>query len=387
MTANHPGNGVTDAGSAAVPRVVVFLLVAFVLLVIVVVAPPMAEQLLLGWLYFPFRVAPKVTADWPTVALGAVSMGLFITGLHRTLKWCLDPPTPEAETRRRWSLRSTLILSIALWVLFGAGTAMVAATHQAVWLISGRVKGEQAENPPRVLGLVSGLNEQAQRMRFEWTQKNLGSGIFSAETAHTVLPPGGTMTSDGRLLHGWASYIAPYLMLDPSGIDYAVPWNESPNDRLFQCAVPEFLNPAIPEVFNEEGYGFSHVSGNVHVMPIMMLPDQMPARAAHFEEFARWHQSTGRPLALRDVTDGTAHTILLGEIATHFKPWGHPANVRDPALGVNRSPDGFGSRSTTGETLFLMCDGAVRSLSPEIDPAVMRALATPSANDAASVDF
>ena len=33
---------------------------------------------------------------------------------------------------------------------------------------------------------------------------------------------------------------------------------------------------------------------------------------------------------------------MAGEVAGDFKPWGDPTNWRDPALGINRSPEGFG---------------------------------------------
>ena len=387
MMAEQPQDDATESSGGAVPPVVVVLLVALVTLVTVAVAPPVVEQLLLGWFYFPFRVLPRLTVEWPTVVLGLLSMGLFIAGMHRTLQWFVRPRAEDAPPRPRWSLRSTVIVATGLWVLFGAGTAMVAATHQAVWLLSGRPERVKSADAPRVLGVVSALKEEGQRQQFGSSQRTLAMGIFGANDVYGLLPPGGTMTSDGRLMHGWVSYIAPYLNLNSSEIDYSIPWNQPPNDRLFQCAVPEFLNPAIPEVFDPQGYGLSHVAANVHVMPIVMLPDETAGGSNHFKEFARLRETTGRPLALDDITDGAGHTILLGEVATRFKPWAHPANVRDPALGVNRSSDGFGSRSTGGEALFLMCDGSVRNLSAETDPSVMRALATPAANDDVPVDF
>jgi hypothetical protein len=153
--------------------------------------------------------------------------------------------------------------------------------------------------------------------------------------------------------------------------------------------VPLFLNPSIPEVFDDEGYGLSHVAGNVHVLPVVTLADVSSGGIPGEQLFVSEQnsQSPGHRLALDEIADGTAHTILIGEVAERFKPWGHPANVRDPGLGINRSPDGFGSRSTTGETLFLMCDGSVRGLSADADPSVMRALATPAARDPLPDDF
>jgi hypothetical protein len=387
MMADLPDNPTANSASGQVPCGLIVLIGALVGLVAMVVGPPMVEQLLLGWFYFPLRMLPRVTVDWPTVVLGLGSMGAFIVGLHRTVQWLLRRTATNACHSRSWSLRSTLIVAVGFWVLFGAGTAMVAATHQAVWLVSGRPA--DATNAPRVAGFVSLFREQVDRVQFKNSQHQFGLAYHNAYDAFGTLPAGGTMTRDGRLLHGWAISLGPYHGLNNMQIDFAVPWNQPPNDRLYRCAVPVFLNPSVPEVFDADGYGLSHVAGNVHVLPIVTVADPSSGRSPGDQLFVAEpiSRDQGRRFALDDITDGTAHTILIGEVATRFKPWGHPANMRDPALGISRSPDGFGSRAIGGDTLFLMCDGSVRSLSAEIDPSVIRALGTPAANDAAPVDF
>ena len=44
------------------------------------------EQLLLGWIYFPIRVLPRMVIDWPTAILGLVSSIAFVAGLHFTIR-------------------------------------------------------------------------------------------------------------------------------------------------------------------------------------------------------------------------------------------------------------------------------------------------------------
>ena len=58
-----------------------------------------------------------------------------------------------------------------------------------------------------------------------------------------------------------------------------------------------------------------------------------------------------------------------------FKPWGHPANWRDPAKGLNQSPEGFGGPFPGGANI-LFADGSVRFIKNTINPTVFRALAT-----------
>jgi hypothetical protein len=65
---------------------------------------------------------------------------------------------------------------------------------------------------------------------------------------------------------------------------------------------------------------------------------------------------------LRRVGQADAiNRILAGEVAEGFKPWRDPTNPRDPGLGVNKDPGGFGGPSGA-DANFLFMDRSVRYL-------------------------
>jgi len=349
--------------------------------------PSGVEHLLLGWIYFPLRVAPRMTADWPTVAVGLICTVAFCTGLHRTLRWLAGHDARQVTAAAPGiGLRTTLALAIVIFLLFASGTAMVGATHQVVWVISGRTapSARRTAAPP-VHGLITDVRTAARRSQQRNNLKQIGLSVHNFHDSYGALPPGGTIDDHGRLMHGWAIYLANYAMYSSAGVDFSRPWNEPPNDSIFRCALPEFINPAIAEVFDKDGYGLSHVAGNFRVLPIARI-SATEHSSARFDAVlaARSRDDAGHrnlPLQMTDIRDGLSNTVLIGEAAGNHRPWGHPANVRDPALGVGRTPEGFGGPPGAGGAQFLMLDGSVRFISDQVDANVLRALATPAGGD------
>ena len=84
--------------------------------------------------------------------------------------------------------------------------------------------------------------------------------------------------------------------------------------------------------------------------------------------------------ATENIADGTSNTILAGEAAGNFKPWGNPENRRDPSNGIQAGPDSYGSPGSPG-AVFLFCDGSVRYLSKAVNPDVLKAFATPAGGE------
>jgi hypothetical protein len=136
-----------------------------------------------------------------------------------------------------------------------------------------------------------------------------------------------------------------------SQIDFNVPWDHPKNVPNFQHELPDYCRESDEPRKNDQGLGLSHWAANQSLM----------------------HQNSNVRIA--SVIDGTSNTIMAGEVAGTFSPWGHPANWRDTSQGINKGPQSFGNPSEPGG-FFLFADGTVRMISEEINPDTLRALGT-----------
>ena len=332
------------------------------------------EQILLGWLYFPFRTIPQATVDWPTAVLGLICVVAFVAALHATARWMLRSTAwSKHESEQQWTWRCSWIASATLFVMFASGTALVGVTHQCIWLLSGRSTSESilAANSP---GFITQARNTARTTRAKNDLRMFGVAFLNvASTSRSRLPPGGTMTESGELLHGWAAFLGPYHSYSTSEIDFGVPWHQPPNERIYKSQLRCFVNPSQPgPVFDANGYALNHWSGNVHVLPLQTLK---PAT----DDTQTRHDVWNYPgVSFEEITDGMTNTVLLGSAGGDFKPWGHPANLRDPARGINNSPQNFGGPAQWKGVLFGFCDGSVKMMSNETDSGVLDALARPA---------
>lgn len=134
-------------------------------------------------------------------------------------------------------------------------------------------------------------------------------------------------------------------------IDFKYAWNDPFNAPYFKFLVPVWLIPGIKRVTDDDGFALSHFAGNSHVFGI------------------------DRGASLGNMRAGASQTILVGEVADGFLPWGRPGNWRDPVTGLDGDQHTFGSRHPAG-VQFVMDDGSVRVIDREIDPRVLKKLAT-----------
>jgi Protein of unknown function (DUF1559) len=343
------------------------------------------EHLLLGWIYFPLRVLPQFRIDWPTAAIGLVAFAAFVFGLHFTLGWFLRRLTFDDKQLRGWPFRSTIATALLVLLLFLGGTAMVGVTHQGVWLLVGRSTDnlQRLESP---IGVVTVARQSALQMQ---AGNNLKITSLSIQNYHDVfqaIPPGGTMTEDGELLHGWGIF-GLLGMINPDGIDFSLPWNQPPNARFYKCNFRYFVNPGLsaPQ-FDSQGFGLSHFAGNLHVLGTKTIVPRKHEPLESFDDSIRQIWQSGQALDYKGISDGATNTILIGTVAENLKPWGHPANVRNPGRGINRHPDGFGGPPQWNGAMFSFCDGHTQFVSSKADPRVLQQLATPAGGEQATAD-
>ena len=138
-------------------------------------------------------------------------------------------------------------------------------------------------------------------------------------------------------------------------------WNDPRQGDLFSVPIEIFLNPILEDPQFVDEFAASHYAAN--------------------ERLLRRNEG----LHLDDVTDGTASTIMLGEVGSGFRAWGDPRNVRDPADGIGTRPDQFGLPNRN-DVAFIFADNHGKRINKEINPAVLRALATPDGGETIDAD-
>jgi prepilin-type processing-associated H-X9-DG protein len=315
-----------------------------------------AITLAFGWVIYLGRVLPNVGIAWGGVVTATLCLALFLAGSHAFLAWLYGQlragADPGGLTVQRWKPWWTVAFGALIVLMFVAGISAVGVVHQVGWLL--------ASDAPLVENSSRGINSRLESVNH---LKQIGMGLHDYHNSHKTFPPAGTFDAVGRPLHGWQTRLLPFLEQEDlhDSIDFEVPWDHPRNAPAFQTELPVYRIPMIPDRKDEAGYALSHYAGNAHVLG---------------GDVSR---------TLGDVKDGGSSTIMAGEVASAFTPWGYPANWRDPALGINRSPEGFGSPFPGGAN-FLFVDGSVRFLKNTIDPQVLKALSTPTGGEPVSTD-
>jgi hypothetical protein len=324
----------------------------FPVLVIFLAPFEVPRAILFGWLIFLWRTLPRMAVDWPSVFVGCLALVLFTAGVHWAGRAWRRNVVDAPHWKFRWSLASVAVA----FLLFASGIALVGIVHQTGWLLT-------SPQPYYVRTIPWGFER--------YSPNNLKQIALAMQNYNDTYagkgPAGGTFTTQGEMLHSWETYCLIFIgystsdsAFSTSGIDFKLPWNHPLNRKYFQSILPVFTNSLLstPAVLDEQGFGLSHYAANIHVL------------------------GPNKPLCFTDITDGTANTFLVGEVNAGFKPWGHPVNWRDPAKGINRSPQGFGGPSSSGGAYFSMADGSVRFVSERIDPKALQALSTPAGGEA-----
>ena len=302
------------------------------------------NTLLFGWTGFLLRVVPNVRIGWDGVETAlvcliglAIGTHFFLRGFYDQLRTAIETPSPN---RRRWSPRWTASLVALVVLMFVAGITATGMVHQVGWLVT-------SKRPllDRRVVLWAGRTSSD-------NLKQIGMGLRGYVSVYEGFPSAPTEDEGGRAVHSWQTMILTYMWMIPGDIDMTKPWNHPSNAPFFRSLVAEYLNPEVGTIRNAEGFGLSHYSGNIQVFGRRL------------------------PSSMRSAPNGTSQLMLAGEVGGNYRPWGDPTNLRDPASGLNKVPDGFGSPSGTGAQ-FLFMDGSVRSFDNRTDPEILRALATP----------
>lgn len=204
-----------------------------------------------------------------------------------------------------------------------------------------------------LLPAVQQAREAARRTQCANNLKQIGLALHNYHDTYGTFPPAVTYSADGQPLHSWRVLILPFLgeQMLYSRYNLNEPWDGPNNSQLQSQMPPVYACPSNPTGTISGLTNYAGVAGPGTVF------------------------SDGKAASLREIKDGTANTLIVGESGTSGIPWMEPRDIdvsQFPTLGM---PLGFGS-SHFGGAQFLFCDGSVRFLSISINGQTFHDLCT-----------
>lgn len=221
-----------------------------------------------------------------------------------------------------------------------------------------------------LLPAVQQAREAARRTQSKNNLKQIGLALHNYHDTHNEFPAGiveGQDKPEESL--SWLTSILPYVEQAAlfNQINMERPWNDPVNEDVAQTTLPVFRNPSAVGVLPSGQTDYAGVAG---------LGEDGPTTAVDEEGAGVF--AYDRTTTIRDITDGTSNTLMVGEVTGDVGPWlqGGKSTIRpftkQPYIG---GPDGWGGNHAGG-AMFLFADGSVRFISQNIDPKTMEALIT-----------
>ncbi len=284
------------------------------------------------------------------------------------------PPEPPVQATCRKAITSILLSTFFfIGCLSGLPAIVVGlAALKEIRQSGGRLRGRKLAIAGIVLGVMSCIltyaflaqtaihpREAARRAQCVNNLKQIGLAMHNYLSEHGVLPTAAISDSNGKPLLSWRVAILSYLESGSLYSEFQLdePWNSPHNLALLDRMPNVYRCPSHDDLDNGMTSYVAVVGPNT-------------AFTADF-----------KPLSLRDFTDGTATTLLIGELR-HQVPWTKP---QDMPFDVPLPLNGLGSHHKDGFNA-LFGDGHVRFLKDTISPQVFNAILTRNGNEAIATD-
>ncbi|HEX4414934.1 MAG TPA: DUF1559 domain-containing protein [Lacipirellulaceae bacterium] len=263
-----------------------------------------------------------------------------------------------------------------------------------------------------LLPAIQAAREAARRSQCKNNLKQIGLALHNYESTRRTFPPG--YTSAATTLNGpgtgpgwgWGAYILPYLEESSIQIDFTKPITDPLYDQTRTLTLPVFRCPSdsveLPLFPVQDGGSttlsqvtFSNYVGVAGTQEVTDFPDT--GTGVLFRN---------KSIALKQITDGLSHTLMIGERDSHKSPettWvgaitnsvipplnptyenegppvliltntGTVADDRVPNNALDHVED---SNSAHPQGVhFMFADGSVQTINNDIDPTVWVALGT-----------
>ena len=199
--------------------------------------------------------------------------------------------------------------------------------------------------------------------------EQMGVALNRHHDQHSAFPVGGVFAREangatkGR--HGWMTFLLPFV--GEQSLYHSIDQDKSYDDPANRVAmgrdVVTYFAAGGDRAKIGQGFAVSHFAG------VGGEIDDATG-LSHVGVFQR-----DEAVKKEEVTDGLANTLIVGELAGTYPPWGDPENWRTIGRGLNKDVNGFGNSTGNGAT-FLLGDGSVRFFSNKTDPKLLLRLST-----------
>ncbi len=190
-----------------------------------------------------------------------------------------------------------------------------------------------------LLPAVQQAREAARMAQCRNNLKQIGLAMHNYHETYNAFPPAFTVDEQGKPLHSWRVLLLPFLDQQhlAQQIDLTQPW-DSPRNAPFHSQMPAtFACPSAAQPNSSVTHYVGVVGSNNCVL------------------------STDRPTRIRDIVDGTANTIMVGETQTGIA-WMEPRDLAIESLVRFGDPSGLSGAHIGGAAHVLITDGSVRRI-------------------------
>ncbi len=258
----------------------------------------------------------------------------------------------------------------AYLALTGAGRREITSATRVVCL-AGMLLGTSGIflGPLLFSGIGRSLRDASGQQSTRLHLQQIATGLDRHYAQHDGYPIGGTFGRNdaGTIvgLHGWMTFLLPFVGESElyQKIDQSVSYEDPVNRNVMGRNVTIYFAAGGDRSRIGEGFAVSHFAG---------LGGEIDDASglSHLGIFER-DVSVKR----EEVTDGLSNTLIVGELAGTYPPWGDPENWRKIGRGLNKDVNGFGSYNNNGAS-FLLGDGSVKHFSNKTDPKVLERMST-----------
>lgn len=199
--------------------------------------------------------------------------------------------------------------------------------------------------------------------------EQMGTALDRYHDQHMAFPVGGIFSRDAAGVlkgqHGWMTFLLPFVGEQElyQSIVQGKPYDDPVNRVAMGRDVATYFAAGGDRAKIGQGFSISHFAG------VGGEIDDATG-LSHVGVFQR-----DEAVKKEEVTDGLSNTLIAGELAGTYPPWGDPENWRTIGRGLNKDVNGFGSATGNGAT-FLLGDGSVRFFNNKTDPKLLIKLST-----------